>query len=222
MRLKDIDKEDRPREKLKNKGVKNLSNYELISLILSKGSQQKDITQLSCDILKTFPLQKLKDITPEELMIKKGIGISKACQLIAAIELGDRVKNYESNPSKEINSPKKAFKELRTEFKEDQESLVALFLDSRNKLLSKKTIFIGTINKQIVSPREIVKHAIAIKAINIIIAHNHPSGNLNPSNADIKTTNKIQRSLDLFELHLNDHLIIANNKYYSMKENSLL
>ncbi len=222
MIIKDLENEDKPREKLALKGVKNLTNSELLALILSKGNKSVNIFELSQIILKKFPLNKLKEIEIEELTSIKGIGTSKACQLIGAIELGKRISNYSENLSQIINSPKKAFQELRNDFLEDQESLITLFLNSRNQLISKKTIFIGTINKQIVSPREIVKHAISVKAINIIIAHNHPSGNLNPSNSDIKTTDKIQRSLKLFELNLNDHIIMTQNNYFSMKENFLI
>ncbi len=222
MKLKDLDKEDQPREKLKSKGVKNLTNSELISIIISKGTKKIDVAQMSQNLLKKFNISKFQQLSVEELILNQGIGISKASQILAAVEFGTRVCNHQTNAGKEINSPKKAFVELRGEFIQDQESLVALFLNSRNKLILKKTIFIGTINKQIVSPREIVKHAIGINAVNIILAHNHPSGNLTPSNADIKTTNQIQRSLELFDLSLKDHLIVTPNDYFSMKENFLL
>lgn len=222
MIIKELNKEDKPREKLMLNGAKHLTNSELISLILSKGTKNLNILELSQKLIKDFSLSKLKEIEFEELIQIKGIGESKACQLIGAIELGKRISTHEEKYNKTINSPKKAFQELRNSFSEDQESLIALFLNSRNQLICKKTIFVGTINKQIVSPREIIKHAIATKAVNIILAHNHPSGNLTPSNADIKTTDKIQRSLNLFELNLNDHIILTSNNFFSMKENFLL
>lgn len=222
MMLKDLNQEDKPREKLFSKGVKNLTNTELVSLILGKGSKNISILKLSQELLKNYSLNQLKQIETIELTKISGIGKSKACQIIGAIEFGKRVTNFSTKHTNKIGTPKKAYIELRNEFPEDQECLLALFLDSRNFLISKKTMFIGTINKQLISSREIIKHALALKAINIIIAHNHPSGNLTPSNADIRSTNKIKQSLELFNLNLNDHIIIGNNNFFSMKENFMI
>lgn len=222
MILKDLNSEDKPREKLLSKGVKNLTNSELIAVILSKGNKNNSILELSQKIINKFPINKLKQIEYEELTRIAGIGTSKACQLIGAIELGKRVSNYTPNLTNLIETPQKVYNEIKNDFLEDQESLIALFLDSRNKLICKKIIFTGTINKQIISSREIIKHAISSKAINIIIAHNHPSGNLTPSKADITTTSKIQQSLELFNLNLKDHLIVGHNNFFSMKENFMM
>ena len=222
MKIKDISKEELPREKLKEKGVKILSNSELIALIINKGNKEENVIDLSHKIINKKPLHELKETELGELTKIKGIGEVKASQIIASIELGRRSFLRTNFKKTNINNSEKAFCEIANDFKGDQESFIVILLDSRNNLIIKKTMFIGTINQQIVGSREIVKLCIQNNAVKVILAHNHPSGNLEPSEADHKTTEKIENSLRLFNIELVDHIIVANEKYYSFKDEYLL
>jgi len=220
--IKDISKLEFPREKLKKYGIKKLSDSELLALIISKGSKHKNVTSLSQEIINKNPLNKLKGETIQKLIQIKGIGEVKASQILASIELGRRSLTKSNLEKNKLNKPIKVFKEIVNDFEENQESFIVLLVDSRNNFIFKKTLFIGTINHQVVSSREIVKLCLDHNALKVILAHNHPSGNLKPSNQDITTTKKIKKSLDLFNIELLDHIIVSNNSYFSFKEEFLL
>lgn len=223
MKLKSLQLEERPRERLSLYGVKTLTNAELLAILLRSGYRKKNAVDLSREILKKHTLRSLNRITPQELMILSGVGFSKACSIIAAAEVGQRAQLYAPCAGEKISSPAAAVQSVKSELQHaDQEMLVALLLNSREQLLSKKTIFIGTIDKQLISTREIAKEALKAGAKKIILAHNHPSGSLEPSDADIVATEKISRALGLLDLDLLDHIIVCNNRYLSFREKKLL
>jgi len=215
MEISDLDKEERPREKIVKYGVGSLSNLELISAIICKGHFKMDVFSLSSKILQKFPLDRLNEATPHSLMQIKGLGISKACQIISALELSKRCAIPKTKKTK-INCAKDAFYELRSLFVlTHQEQFAALYLDSRNQVILKKIIFIGTIDKQLISSREIVRFALEVNAVSVIVAHNHPSGCIIPSESDIIATDKLRNSLSLFDISLLDHLIITKDDNFS-------
>lgn len=223
MKLKKLALEERPRERLSLYGVKTLTNSELIAIILRNGYKKSNAIDVARNVLKKHKLRSLNRMSHQELMKTRGIGFSKACSIIAAAELGQRAQLYIPSAGKKISSPKEAYSAVQSELQHaDQEVLVALFLNSREQLIAKRKLFIGTIDKQLISTREIAKDALKLGATKVILAHNHPSGNLAPSDADIVTTEKIAHALALLDLDLVDHIIICNKQYISFREKKLL
>lgn len=220
MLIKNIPEFERPRERFLKYGVENLSNSELISILLNNGTKNKSVKELSDSILNNINnISDLKDFTLNRLTEIKGIGKVKAITILSALELGKRV-YYKKNEAKiKMNSAEKVYNYMREElYGKKQEYFYALYLDSKKNLIDKKLLFIGTINKSIVHPREIFKHAYLLSASSIICVHNHPSGDPLPSNEDVVLTNNLMKIGQLQGIQIIDHIIIGNN-YYSFFEN---
>lgn len=218
--IKNIPEFDRPRERFKKYGVENLSNNELISIILSSGTKNISVKELSSNILgKLDDISDLKDMTLNKLKQTKGIGEVKAIILLSALELGKRV-YYEKNISKiKMNSADKIYNYMKDiVYNKNQEYFYALYLDSKKNLIDKKLLFIGTINKSIVHPREIFKYAYLLSASSIVCIHNHPSGDPLPSKEDMLITKHLVDIGKIQGISVVDHIIIGNN-YYSFYEN---
>ncbi|MFT4326467.1 MAG: RadC family protein [Candidatus Woesearchaeota archaeon] len=223
MNLKKQAVDERPRERLSLYGVQTLSNAELLAVVLSRGTKRVNALDIARDILSKYRLRELNTITYQELEQLDGIGFSKACSIIAAMELGRRAQYFNPIQKKTIGSPTDAYAEIKHDISlADQEKLVCLFLNSRDALLNKKTLFVGTINRQLISVRDIAKEALKLGAVKVILAHNHPSEDLTPSNEDTKATEKIKEALSIFDIDLIDHLIISGNNFLSFKEKGLV
>ena len=222
-RIKDIPIMERPRERLIKYGVKNLSNEELISIILKTGSKKENVKILSNNILKTINgIDELKYKTISSLKEIDGIGEVKAVTLLASIELGKRV--YEDKIVKKVllNTSKSVYEFLKNDLKnQKQEFFFAIYLDNKLFLIEKKLLFIGTVNRSVVHPREIFKYAYLLSASSIICVHNHPSGDTLPSKEDILFTNNIKKIGEIQGINVIDHIIIGNNNYYSIFENNI-
>lgn len=179
MMIRDVHIADRPRERLIRQGAGSLSNQELIAILLRTGTKSESVLVLANRILSSFDkIQDLKNVTIEELMAVKGVGQAKAVQLLAAAEIGKRLYQKHSEGRYTIRSPEDAAAYLMTDMSSlNQEHLVALFLNVKNEVLHKQTIFIGSLNASIVHPRDIFREAVKRSAASIIISHNHPSGN---------------------------------------------
>ena len=208
-----------PRERFIKYGVNNLQTSELISIILNTGTNNKSILELSNNILDLVDnIYELKDLTLNKLKTIEGIGNVKAIKLLSAIELGKRVYNDKTYNKIKLNSALKVYEFIKDEFSDNQEYFYAIYLDTKNNFIDKKLLFIGTINKSIVHPREIFKYAYLLSASKIICVHNHPSGEIEPSKEDLLLTkNLIEISL-IQGISIIDHIIIGNG-YYSFKEN---
>jgi DNA repair protein RadC len=223
MKMQKLALEERPRERLSLYGVKSLSNSELIAILLRSGSKRKNAIELSRDLLRKHKLRDFNVISHQELERTAGIGFSKACALIAAAELGRRSQRYDLGNGETINTPRKAFQALSSDLQHTtQEKFFALFLNTRDRLLHKKVLFIGTIDKQLVSAREIIKEALDVGASKVIVGHNHPSGDLSPSETDKITTQQLKEALSLSHIDLIDHIIICNREYLSFKSKGLI
>ncbi len=215
--IKDLPEEEKPREKLKKYGVKNLTDEELIAIILRCGTKNMSVKDLAIKIKKEF--KNLSDLSYIELSKIKGMGEVKAITLLAAIELGIR-STYKEDKNIKLNRPENIYEFFKNKLIHlKQENLIAVFLDNKNKLIAYKTIFIGTINMSISHPREIFKEAIKNSCVYIVLVHNHPSGDPTPSVADLKFTNQVYKTGKIIGIPLLDHLIIGNNKYYSFYDN---
>src|SRR5690625_1549338 len=185
--IKDVPKGDRPRERLLKYGANHLSNQELIAIILGSGTKDESVMTLSNRVLMHFEgLRLLNDATIEELTAIKGIGPAKGVMILAAIELGKRLNQYKPTDRYIIRSPEDGANYVMEEMRSlEQEHFVVLFLNTKNQVIDRQTIFIGSLNSSIVHPREVFREAVRRSAASIICAHNHPSGDPTPSQEDI-------------------------------------
>jgi len=218
--IKEIPKEERPRERLKELGVDKLSNEELLAITINSGHKDLSAKELSLKILKE--INDLNNISYEKLISIKGVGEAKACSILAAIELGKRLNtNIKTIKGLKITSPKVLYDYYLPKLKHlKQEHFIVIYINKKQEIITDKTLFIGSNNKSIVDPKEIFKYAYELNASYIICIHNHPSGNVLPSNDDLITTKVIKDASNLLNIPLIDHIIIGKNKYYSLNENN--
>ena len=225
MKFKNIPEAEKPRERLLNYGVDNLSNEELISIILKTGTKKYNVKEIANNLLCSVRnINDLKNIRVNNLMNIEGIGKIKAIELIAAIELGRRVymTNIE-NDSTALSNPKVIINYFNELFKDKkQEYFYVIYLDSKNKYIDKKLLYKGILNKSLIHPRDIFKEAYLLSANSFICIHNHPSGDATPSDDDIIVTKNLKEIGILHGINLIDHIIIGNNNYYSFFEDGNL
>lgn len=220
LKMKDVPKEDRPRERMLKVGPDNLSNQELISILLGSGTKTESVTSLAARVLMHFEgLKLLRDATIEELTAIKGIGTAKGVQLLAAIEMGKRMNRYQPAERYVIRSPEDGANYVMEEMMTlKQEHFVALFLNTKNQVIHRQTIFIGSLNASIVHPREVFREAIRRSSAAVIVIHNHPSGDPSPSQEDIHVTRRLYEAGKMIGIELLDHLIIGDRRFVSLKE----
>ena len=220
MMIRDVHIADRPRERMIRQGAESLSNQELIAILLRTGTRKESVLVLANRILSSFDkIQDLKDATIEEFMTVKGVGEAKAVQLLAAAEIGKRLYRKHSEGRYTVRSPEDAAAFLMTDMSSlTQEHFVVLFLNVKNEILHKQTIFIGSLNSSIVHPRDIFREAVKRSAASIICAHNHPSGNPSPSPEDIEVTKRLIEAGSIMGIEVLDHVIIGDHKFISLKE----
>ncbi|WBX82276.1 DNA repair protein RadC [Virgibacillus salarius] len=218
--IKNVPKDDRPRERLIKSGSSHLSNAEILAIILGSGTRQESVLALSNRLLMHFEgLKLLSDATIEELIAIRGIGTAKAVLILAAVELGKRMHIYRSDERHVIRSPEDGAEYVMEEMRGlNQEHFVTLFLNTKNQIIHKQTIFIGSLNASIVHPREVFREAVKRSAASIIVVHNHPSGDPTPSQEDIHVTRRLVECGKMIGIELIDHLVIGDRKYVSLKE----
>ena len=225
LRINDIPINERPMEKLLKFGVEELTNAELIAILLRSGTKGENIISLSTRLLSQVNgLDGLINITLQDLKNIKGIKEVKGCQIIAMIELFKRFNTLKSlKESIKISSPKDIAALLTNEMSDlNQEVLKAIFLNTKNIVIGNRDIFKGTLNSSIVHPREIFKEAIKLGSASIIIAHNHPSGDPTPSKEDINITMRLKECGNIMGIEVIDHIVIGHNKYISLKEKGII
>lgn len=208
-----IDKNDRPREKLKIKGARALSDFELLQALIGSGNKQADVSQIAKAAQKMLEKHGT-DLTYEQLASVVGLGAAKVTELLAAFELSRRHLIKDEQPI--IDSPEKAVQQVQDIRNKRQEYLICLTLDGASRLIAKRVVSIGILNKSLAHPREIFADAITDRAANIIIAHNHPSGTLEPSDEDIEVTQRIRETGVIMGIELLDHLIVTKDDYVSI------
>ena len=217
--IKEIPKEERPRERLKEVGVENITNVELLSIILKTGTKNKNVKELSIDILNMYEMSDLKDISINALKKIKGIGEVKAIELISAIELGKRILLREPKVLEKLDNPKEIWESSRYLLSDKkQEYFYCLYFDNKQRLIERKLLFMGTINRSVTHMREIFKEAYQVSASSIVCLHNHPSNDITPSLEDIKFTRNLFKTGELQGIPVVDHIIIGNDNYYSFYE----
>jgi DNA repair protein RadC len=220
LKIRDVHVVDRPRERLMRQGAQSLSNQELIAILLGTGTKNESVLTVASRVLLNFEkLHNLKYATLEEMVAIKGIGEVKAVSLLAAIELGRRLASKDLEERFTIRSPEDAASFLMQDMTSlQQEHFVCLFLNVKNQVIHKKTIFVGSLNASIVHPREIYREAVKRSAASIICSHNHPSGVPTPSPEDIDVTNRLFEAGKIVGVDLLDHVIIGDHQFISMKE----
>lgn len=221
MKIKDMPTSELPREKMLAVGEKNLSNNELISIILRSGVKDASVTEISDNILSSISsINDLSNIGIRELSNMKGMGTTKALTLLSAIELGRRVYSKEVKYNMVLNNKDIVHDVFKSSFKNmQQEKCIAIFLDVHKRLIAYKIISLGTVSASLIHPREVYKEAIKASASSLILMHNHPSNDLTPSKKDIELTNQMFEAGKLIGIPLLDHLITNGEECYSFYEN---
>ena len=220
-KIKDIPKHEMPREKLAERGVDNLKDSEFLAILLRTGVKGKNVLEISKSILKKFPKNKLLCLDFEVLSKIKGIGNSKACLLLASFELAKRALKMEDDVLPTIKSAKEAFSNLGEIRRAKKEHFVTLYLNARNQLIHKETISIGILNASLIHPREIFKPAIDKLSASMIVAHNHPSGDVEPSDEDLEITKRLVNAGKILGIEVLDHIIVGERSFFSLKEKGL-
>lgn len=219
-KIKDLPKIERPREKLEKYGPERLSNSELLAILLRTGNKGINVVELANKILKKFSGDGLSKATIKELKDTFGLGMAKACEIIACFELGRRL--LQKKQASLILSPKDIWDELKDIRDNKKEHFVIFFLDSRNQEIKREIISIGSLNANLVHPREVFEPAVKYLAAQIIIAHNHPSGDTEPSEEDLEITKKLVAAGKILGIEIVDHTIVAKNEFYSFKDKGLI
>jgi len=209
-KMTDRQAQDRPREKMQKYGAGKLSDLELLMAIIGSGSGAADVTKIARD-LKKLIAEKGSELTFEDLMGVKGMAIAKTTQFMAAFELWKR--QFEVTERPIIDTPEKAVEQLADIRDKKQEYFVCLTLDGANRLIAKRIITIGTLTASLVHPREVFAEAITDRAASIIVAHNHPSGNLEASAADRDVTERLCSAGNLLGIKLIDHIIASKDSF---------
>lgn len=226
LRIADIPSSERPRERLLALGAKNLATAELLAILLATGQGKGKLSAvgLGQHILQQLsqnqrdPLDMLRDISPQELTVIHGIGPAKATTILAAVELGKRTFQFRPTERALIDSPAAAAATLSHELMwQQQERFAVILLDVKNCLIGTKVITIGTATETLAHPREIFREVIKQGAAKLIIAHNHPSGNVEPSQEDINLTEQLLKGAHYLNIPLLDHLILGNGNHQSLR-----
>ncbi|HLG23616.1 MAG TPA: DNA repair protein RadC [Candidatus Nanoarchaeia archaeon] len=217
-RLKDFPENEKPREKLIKNGPKALSNAELLAIIIRTGTKNNDVISLSLKIAKEYSIGKLSRTSINSLRSISGIGTAKACQIVSCFELGRRASKFSSTKII-IRNPKDAANLVSGEMEHlKKEHVIGIYLDARKNVIRKETLFVGSLDANIIHPREIFNIALLESAAGVILVHNHPSGNPHPSDEDIGITKQVYEAGLIIGIPLLDHLILGNNKFVSLKE----
>ncbi|MBE6157361.1 MAG: JAB domain-containing protein [Firmicutes bacterium] len=221
--IKEIPKLERPRERLKEVGVSNLSDKELLAIILKTGTKNKSVNDLSLDILKEYSIDELKDITINKLINIKGMGEVKAIELIASIELGKRIFLKKNNNKKRLVNAESIWEDSKYLFNGlKQEYFYCLYFNNKQELIERKLLFMGTINSSITHPREIFKEAYKLSASSIVCMHNHPSNDIRPSREDIRFTENLVEIGKIQGIPILDHIIVGDDVFFSFYDNNIL
>lgn len=219
--IDDLADGERPRERLLESGPGVLTDADLVAVLLGTGGPGEGILQLSARVVSAIPLRQLQRVPVEELLQVRGMGKARAARLLAAAELGRRLwPDGEQAPL--VRGPETVFDLTRDIRGTNREHFVGFYLNSRNQLLRREIISIGSLNASIVHPREVYQPAIAVSAASVILAHNHPSGDPTPSEEDLAITRRLVEAGRILGIDVLDHVVVAKDAYASFKERKLL
>ncbi|WP_409341661.1 RadC family protein [Paenibacillus sp. MBLB4367] len=218
--LRDVPSEDRPRERMLQFGAQSLSNAELLAILLRTGTYAESAVTLAQRVLmETGSLRNLVETSVDQLTRIKGIGAAKALQLKASIELGKRIARSTMDDKVTIRSPQDVAALVMEDLRYLQkEHFVCLFLNTKNHVVGRETLSIGSLNASIVHPREVFRAAIQRSSASLICVHNHPSGDPTPSPEDIAITRQLMEAGTIIGIEVLDHVIVGDNRFVSLKE----
>jgi DNA repair protein RadC len=221
--IKQLPPELRPRERLLEAGPSALSDGELLGLLFGIGSREKTAVELAGEVIsEAGGLHGLYDVSVHELMQVNGIGEAKACIILAAVELGRRIGQVRNPGRPVVSSPADVARLLRGRIANlDRENFVVVLLNTKNEVIETSTVSVGTLGASLVHPREVFKPAVRASAASVILAHNHPSGKVEPSREDREVTRRLGEAADILGIEVLDHVIVGDG-YFSMKENGML
>ena len=224
MKVKELNKEERPREKTLQHGIAALSNRELLALVLRSGTRSMSALELADEVMKKWnTMGDLGKANMQELMGLSGIKEAKAISLSAAFELGRRIAFDDVLHAPGIHHPKDIMEWINQQIGyEQQEHFLVLFLNQKNQLIASRVMFVGTLTNASVHPREIFKEAMQLGCAKILCVHNHPSGDPQPSSADISLTKSIEECGVMTAIPLIDHIIVSRNTYFSFAQKGML
>jgi DNA repair protein RadC len=222
--VRDLPKPERPRERLQKFGPEALSAQELLALVIGRGIPKKSVMSIAQELLIKFGnIKAIGQATIEELSEIKGIGLAKAAQIKACFELGKREDLEPELINFDIKNPEAVVKAVRASIKDKaKEHFKLILLNPRNKIIGISTVSVGTLNASLVHPREVFKDAIVHSAASVVLAHNHPSGDPEPSEDDLKITKKLVDSGKILGIEVLDHIVIGKNNFCSLKERGLI
>ncbi len=221
-KMMDVPRSERPRERFLKQGVSSLTNQDLLSIILKNGTKGQNVQEVALLLLETFGgVDKLSNMSIVNLSKIKGIGPVKAMELLCCLELGKRIYlNSNTEVGVVLDHPEAIYKNMRYLFYgKKQEYFYCLYLNQKQQLIERKLLFMGTINRSVVHPREVFKEAYLASASSIVCVHNHPSNDLHPSREDLNFTNSLVEIGKIQGIPIADHLIIGETGYYSFYEN---
>jgi DNA repair protein RadC len=218
--IADLPLDERPRERLQKHGAHTLSDAELLAILLGSGLRGKNAIQLARELL-CDGMGSLAAFDAERIAKSAGVGPAKATRIVAAFELARRLAAASDEPTPYDDAV--VGRALISRYAhQSQEHLGALFLDSRERVLRQRELYVGTVARALVSTRDVIRYALEANAVGVVLFHNHPSGDPSPSAEDLTFTRRVQQSLQLVEVELVDHLVIGVNRYCSMKGKGLL
>jgi len=218
--IKDLPRVERPREKLIQYGPEKLSNSELLAILLRSGTKGENVVELAGKIFKSFGAKGLPSLTFDNLKDYPGLGPAKACEIVACFELGKRL--LKDKKVQIYLTPKDVWEELKDVRDHKKEHFIILYLDSRNREIKREVISMGSLNANLVHPREVFEPAVKNLAAQIILAHNHPSGDPDPSKDDVEITKRLVEAGKILGIEVLDHIIVAQNGFLSFKEKGLI
>lgn len=220
MKLKDLPKIDRPREKLEKYGPERLSNSELLAILLGTGQKGVNVVEISRKILSKFGGNGLATVGTKELKKIFGLGTAKACEIVACFELGRRL--LQNKQSALIISPKDVWEQLKDIRDNKKEHFVIFFLDARNHEIKREIVSMGSLDSNLVHPREVFEPAVRNLSAQILVAHNHPSGDPEPSERDLEVTKRLVECGKIMGIEVCDHVIVTEKHYFSLKDRNLI
>ncbi len=222
--VRDLPRQERPRERLQKFGPEALSAQELLALVIGRGIPKKSVMNIAQELLARFGnIKAISQASIEELSQIKGIGLAKAAQITACFELGRREELEPELKHFDIKDPEAVVKAIRASIKDKaKEHFKLILLNPRNKIIGISTISIGTLNASLVHPREVFKDAITHSAASVVLAHNHPSGDPEPSEDDITITKRLIEAGKILGIEVTDHVVISKSGFFSFKEKNLI
>ena len=220
MPIKNKHKIEQPREKLEKYGAEKLSNEELLAILLRTGPKGSGVLELSKKTLRQFAGSSLANVSVEEIKNIHGIGPAKACEIVACFELGRRL--LKDKQVALILSPRSVWEKMEDVRSSKKEHFAVFFLDTQNQIIKREIISVGTLNASLIHPREVFEPAVKHVCAHVLLAHNHPSGSLEPSDQDLAVTRRLIDAGRIMGIEIIDHVIVTSTGYSSFKEKNLL